>query len=89
MQNKEFSCEVSLALFDMSWVTLLDVLAEVSADSLLALTNLALTDSLPLSSDFFDVSDSAVELFAKSPVPEKLTKVIFENVYPMLHRRCS
>ena len=67
-------------------MTLLDVLAEVSVDSLLALTNLALTDSLPLSSDFFDVSDSAVELFAKSPVPEKLTKIIFlfsKKIYPM------
>ena len=60
-------------------MTLLDVLADVSAESLLALTNLALTDSLPLSSDFFDVSDSAVELFAKSPVPEKLTKIVFNS----------
>ena len=59
-------------------MTLVDALAEVSADSFLALTNLALTDSLPLSSDFFDVSDSAVELFAKSPVPEKLTKMILD-----------
>ena len=54
------------------------MLVEASADSLLALTNLALTDSLPFSSDFFDVSDSAVELFAKSPVPEKLTKMILD-----------
>jgi len=60
---------------------------------LLALTNLALTDSLPLSSDFFDVSDSAVELFAKSPVPEKLTKMIFDfrrsKVYPMQGQKIS
>ena len=88
--KKEYSCEVSLASFDTFCVTLVDALAEVSADSLLALTNLALTDSLPLSSDFFDDSDSAVELLAKSPVPEKLTKMILDFLgLPKKFIRCS
>ena len=76
-QNEKFSCEVSLVSFDSSSFTLVDVLVEVAVDSLLVLTNFALTDSLFLSAVLSGVSDSTLELSAKSPLPEKLT-IIFD-----------
>ena len=56
------------------------MLVEVAVDSLLALTNLAFTDSLFLSAVLSDVSDSTLELSAKSPLPEKLTRV-YINIF--------